>query len=205
MRTHGGGLIQVFNLFIPRPVDPDLVPPAIMEQITADPPGQDLKWYAAGPAPGGAFTAIDYRTEDPPGRFLRLTLWGDGAFSSGVPLSRVAEVTIPVQFDVPFGCSGLGKIPKEAAGRAPSAAEQAEGLTSTSTAGEGAAAGGWAWDQRVVEVAGKTLEGQVVRARTVNGCWLLVAGSAGITGWREFRALDERGKVMYGREMQDVE
>jgi hypothetical protein len=190
MRTFGGGLVQAFTLFVPKAIKADVVPPAIRDAVAAGMHGRNVNWYAAEPAGSGLFTAVDYETDDPPGRFLRLTLWEEDAGGArrddggGQTPSILAEVTVPLRFELPFRGSGRGTAVGPGGGRV-----------------EGLAAGGWAWDIRVVAVAGTTASGEEVRAKPVNGCWLLVSSSPGESGWRQFRALDERGKVMYGEEV----
>lgn len=188
MRTHGGGLLQVFSLFVPEPLKEPRVPEVIRAAVEAQLKGSgisNVRWYAAADLAAGLFAAVDYRSADPEGRFLNLSLWQEWEEAGPQP-SPTAAVTLPVRFDHPFGCSQSG--------RALDAAGEASGRLM---------AGGWAWDHRVVAVAGTTAGGEEVRTEPVNGCWLLVAsGEAGAAGWREFRALDERGKVMYGRGLQ---
>ncbi len=66
MRIHGGGLFQVFTLFVPKPLEPDHVPQAIKQAVEAGVRGRNLKWYAASQTAGEVFTAVDYEGDDPP-------------------------------------------------------------------------------------------------------------------------------------------
>jgi hypothetical protein len=54
-------------------------------------------------------------------------------------------------------------------------------------------AAGVAWDTRIAQVVGKAVT--EVMVVPVNGFWFMQ--HEGGTGWREFRALDAQGKVLY--------
>jgi hypothetical protein len=183
VRTFGGGIYEQFtNLFIPKAIKEEVIPAELREAVEARVGGAERKWYAAAPAGDSFFSAVDCEQGDPPVRRLHLALWEDRGDSLPHP---VAEVTIPIRFDKPFG-----------GGPDPAAA----GGVSAGEGDKAAQAGGWAWDKRVATVVGKTVNGAEARVTPVNGCWLLVAEGGPDAEWREFRALDRRGKVMYSQE-----
>ena len=55
-------------------------------------------------------------------------------------------------------------------------------------------AGGIAFDRRIAEVVGM-ISGDEVSTAPVNGFWFMQ--HEGGTGWLQFRALDQEGKVIY--------
>lgn len=201
LRTRGGGGIyeQFTNLFVPEAIKEEEIPLELREVVASrvgnadsapGTPGGKCKWYVAAPSGESFFSAVDIERVDPAGRILHLALWQDAGDSQ--PPQPAAEVTVPVRFDKPFGgepcAEGPGQVSGQALAQAPGQAQ----------------AGGWAWDRRIVSVMGITDKGEKVQVKTVNGCWLMATASpsdgGGETGWREFRALDRRGNILYSLE-----
>ncbi len=182
VRTYGGGIYEQFtNLFIPKAISEEHIPKELRQAVAARLGGANRKWYAAAPEGDTFFSAVDYVQDDPPVRLLHLALWQDSGDSLPCP---VAEVAVPVRFDEPFG-----------------GAPQAPDGVCAGDRGQVSQAVGWAWDRRVTSVVGFTGSGDKVQGKPVNGCWLLVSKGDPVAGWREFRALDRRGRVLYGCEV----
>lgn len=208
LRTRGGGGIyeQFSNLFVPEAMKEEDIPLELREAVAervereSGTPSGKLKWYVAAPSGESFFSAVDIQCEEPEGRFLHLALWQDSVDSCPQP---AVEVSVPVRFDRPFGGEPRAESEVQAQRQAPGQAQgQAGGQIPTEASGH-VQAGGWAWDRRIVSVLGITDKGEKVQVKTVNGCWLLAAppSEAGSeTVWREFRALDRRGNILYSLE-----
>ena len=176
----GGGIWGQFHaLFVPDAIEVKDIPEELRRVVLARLPGRDHKWYAAEATERGAFTAVDYYGGDPEQRLINLSLWSEPQHG---PPELCRTITSTVRFDVPLYY--LAQSSFEVLG------EQS---------GRSTVVGGWVWDRRVKRIVGTTEDDREFSFDVVRGCWLLAPDEV-TCAWRQFRAEDLRGQVIYGVE-----